>query len=153
MMMSSNGNISPLLAFYEGNSPVNGEFPSRKPVTRSFDVFFDLRLNKRLSKQPRRRWLGTPSRSLWCHCNLYEIARHVLNKVRLGTTLSLQFFFKIVHIWLKVCRKMHKAVKQIFNSTALIIFISNIWSLFLFFSSCHASRFFEIFKVIWWVHF
>ena len=32
---------------------VRGEFPTQRPVTRSFDVFFDLRLNKRLSKQPR----------------------------------------------------------------------------------------------------
>ena len=30
--------------------PVPGEFPAQRPVTRSFDVFFDLRLNKRLSK-------------------------------------------------------------------------------------------------------
>ena len=34
-----------------GNSPVSYEFPAQKPVTRSFDIFFDLRLNKRLSKQ------------------------------------------------------------------------------------------------------
>ena len=40
-----------------------------KPVTRSFDVFFDLRLNKRLSKQSRGWWFETPSRSLWRHCN------------------------------------------------------------------------------------
>ena len=40
-----------LLAFCEGNSPVPGEFPSQRPVMRSFDVFFDLRMNKRLSKQ------------------------------------------------------------------------------------------------------
>ena len=32
-------------------TPITGEFPSQSPVTRSFDVFFDLRLNKRLSKQ------------------------------------------------------------------------------------------------------
>ena len=31
--------------------PVTGEFTTQKPVTRSFDVFFDLRLNKRWSKQ------------------------------------------------------------------------------------------------------
>ena len=31
--------------------PVTGEFPSQRPVKQSFDVFFDLRLNKRLSKQ------------------------------------------------------------------------------------------------------
>ena len=35
-----------------GNSPLTGEFPAQRPVTRSFDIFFDLRLNKRLSKQP-----------------------------------------------------------------------------------------------------
>ena len=34
------------------------EFSSHRPVTRSFDVFFDLRLNRQLSKQSRRRWLG-----------------------------------------------------------------------------------------------
>ena len=34
-----------------GNSPVTGEFPYQRPVTRSFDVFFDLRLNKQRSKQ------------------------------------------------------------------------------------------------------
>ena len=49
--------FSALLAFYEGNSPVTGEFPSERPVTRSFGVFFDLCLNKRLSKQSRRRGL------------------------------------------------------------------------------------------------
>ena len=42
--------FSALLAICAGNSPVTGDFPAQKPVTRSFDVF-DLRLNKRLSKQ------------------------------------------------------------------------------------------------------
>ena len=45
--------FSALLALCAGNSPVPGEFPAQRPVTRSFDVFFDLRLNKRLSKQSR----------------------------------------------------------------------------------------------------
>ena len=42
--------------------PLSGgssEFPSHMPVSQSFDVFFDLRLNKRLSKQRRRRWFET----------------------------------------------------------------------------------------------
>ena len=43
--------FSALLAICAGNSPVTGEFPAQRPVTRSFDVFFDLRLNERLSKQ------------------------------------------------------------------------------------------------------
>ena len=50
MMTSSNGNISALLDLCAGNSAVAGEFPSQRPVTRSFDVFFDLGLNKQLSK-------------------------------------------------------------------------------------------------------
>ena len=42
--------FSALLAICAGNSPVSGEFPAQRPVTRSFDIFFDLCLNKRLSK-------------------------------------------------------------------------------------------------------
>ena len=63
--------FSALLDFCAGNSPATGEFPSQRPVTRSFDVFFDLRLNKRLSKQSIRRLFGTPSRSLWRHCIVF----------------------------------------------------------------------------------
>ena len=37
--------FSALLAFCAGNSPVPGEFPTQRPVTRSFGVFFDLRPN------------------------------------------------------------------------------------------------------------
>ena len=36
--------FSALLAICAGNSPVPGEFPAQRPVTRSFDVFFDLHL-------------------------------------------------------------------------------------------------------------
>ena len=51
--------------------PVPGEFPAQRPVTRSFDVFFDLRLNEQLSKQSWSWWFGTPSRPLWRHCNVH----------------------------------------------------------------------------------
>ena len=61
------GTFSALLALCVGNSPVTGEFPSQRPVTRSFEVFLDLDRNKRLSKQSRRRWFETPSSSLWRH--------------------------------------------------------------------------------------
>ena len=60
--------FSALLALCEGNPPVSGEFPLQRPVTRSFHVFFDLRLNKRLSKQSRRQSFETPSWSLWHRC-------------------------------------------------------------------------------------
>ena len=45
-------------------------FPTQRPVTRSFDVFFDLRLNTRLSKQSWGWWFETLSRPLWRHCNV-----------------------------------------------------------------------------------
>ena len=61
--------FSTLLALCAGNSLVTGEFPSQRPVTRSFDVFIDMRLNKRLSKQSRRRSFQTPLCSLWRHCS------------------------------------------------------------------------------------
>ena len=69
--------FSVLLALCAGNSPVNGEFPAQRPVTRSFDVFFDLRLNKRLSKHSWGWWFETPSRSLWRDINLCH-GGHVL---------------------------------------------------------------------------
>ena len=61
--------FSTLLALCVGNSPVTGEFPEQRPVTLSFDVFFDLHLNKWLSKQLWGWWFETPSRSLWRHYN------------------------------------------------------------------------------------
>ena len=42
--------FSVLLAFCVWNSSVTGEFPSQRPVTRSFDVFFDLHLNQQLKQ-------------------------------------------------------------------------------------------------------
>ena len=61
--------FSALLAICAGNLPVPGEFPTQRPVTRRFDVFFDLRLDKRLSKQSWGWWLETLSCPLWRHRN------------------------------------------------------------------------------------
>ena len=69
MMTSSNGNIFRVTGPLCGEFTGPGEFPSQRPVTRSFDVFFDLHLNKRLSKQSRGWRFETPSRPLWRHCN------------------------------------------------------------------------------------
>ena len=64
------GTFYALLVLCEGNPPVTGRFSSQRPVTRSFDAFFDVRLNKRLSKKiSRLRWFETPWRSSWRHCN------------------------------------------------------------------------------------
>ena len=53
-----------------GNSRATGEFPAQRSVTRRFEVFFDLRLNKRFSKQSWGWWFETHSRPLWRHCNV-----------------------------------------------------------------------------------
>ena len=71
MMTSSNGNIFRVTGHLCGEftGPVTGEFPTQRPATRSFDVLFDRRLNKWLSKQSWGWWFETLSRPLWRHCN------------------------------------------------------------------------------------
>ena len=100
MMTSSNGNISALLTLCEGNSSVTGEFPSQRPVTRSFDVFFDLRLNKRLSKQSWGWWYETPSCPLWRHCD--EIRLIPLINGQYNTSLSTHWSLGYVIVIQKV---------------------------------------------------
>ena len=83
MMTSSNGNILHV------TGPVGGEFTgdrSQRPVTQSFDVFFDWRLNKRLNKQSWDWWFETPSCPLWRHsidikfCDIINIHNGEINE-------------------------------------------------------------------------
>ena len=69
MMTSSNGNVLRVTGHLCGEFTGPGEFPAQRPVTRSFGVFSDLRLNKRLSKQSWGWWFETPSSPLWRPCN------------------------------------------------------------------------------------
>ena len=62
---------SVLLTLCAEHSSVTSEFPTQRPVTWSFDVFFDLCLNKWFSKQSWGWWFETPSRSLWRNCNVF----------------------------------------------------------------------------------
>ena len=68
--------FSALLAFCVGNSPVTSEFLAQRPVMWRFYVFFDLCLNRQLSKQWRRWWLDTLLWSLWRHCNVVSLQRY-----------------------------------------------------------------------------
>ena len=77
MMTSSNGNIFRVTVHLCEDFTGHRWIPAQRPVTRSFDVFFDLRLIKRLSKQLRGWWFETPLRSLWSHCNAV-IYNHVI---------------------------------------------------------------------------
>ena len=69
MMTSSNGNIFRVIGPLCGEFTVTGEFPLQRPVTRSSDVFFHLRLNEQLSKQSLGWWFEMPSPSSCRHCN------------------------------------------------------------------------------------
>ena len=72
MMTSSNGTISALLGPLCGECTGHRWIPPQRPVTRSFGVFFYLRLNKQLRKQLWGWWFETPSRPLWRHCNVRQ---------------------------------------------------------------------------------
>ena len=54
-------------------------------MTRSFDVFFELRLNKRLSKQSLGWWFETLSRPLWRHCSAPTHVTHISGKLSCKT--------------------------------------------------------------------
>ena len=77
MMMSSNGNI------FRVTGTLCEEFPSHRPVTRSFDVLFDLGLKKPLSKQLWGWWIEMPSCTLWRHYNrcTWSIFQATLDRV------------------------------------------------------------------------
>ena len=106
-----------LQALCAGNSPATGEFPSQRPVTRSFDVFFDLHLNKRLSKKSRRQWFETSSCSLWRHCNAkehpYHVSPHSTEKLRRSKSLisslsaNLMSYVSYERTWPRSCPKEH----------------------------------------------
>ena len=93
--------FSVLLAFCEGNSPVTGEPPSQRPVTRSFGVSFELRPKKRLSKQSIHRWFETPSRILWRHCNVPDtnvFQQHLLIVCLHDNNIKHTFFPKLFFV-------------------------------------------------------
>ena len=68
MMTSWNGNIFCVTGLLRGEFTGPRWIPAQRPVTWSFDVFFDLCLNRRLSKQSCGWWFETLSRLLWRHC-------------------------------------------------------------------------------------
>ena len=115
MVTSSNGNIFRVTGPLCGEFTGPGEFPAQRPVTRSFDVFFDLRLNKGLSKQPLRLviWdvIVVIMTSLY-RLHVWFITRHVRN-------LFLHFHPRIRIKIPRVCfQKRQKLGDRILKKTA-----------------------------------
>ena len=94
--------FSALLTICAGNSPVTGEFPEQRPVTLNFDVFFDLPVNKRLSKQSWGWWFEKVSRSFWRHSN-EKTPKQLSHKyyvpvsARVHVCLHIYYFDRAVH--------------------------------------------------------
>ena len=112
--------FSALLAICVGNSPVTGGFPTQRPVTRSFDVFFYLRQVKRLSKRWWGWWFETPSYPLaiwkWTQVSNFDWYRE---KLRLGrkyliTIMMQELLIERSHefhfIWLAPNEKEHVCI-------------------------------------------
>ena len=99
--------FSALLALYEVNPLVTSGFPSQRLVMWRFDVFFDLCLNKWLSKQSRRGWFETPSRSLWHHSNviLNPSSPRWLKPSKIFSILLFHHFISICYV--SHCRPSH----------------------------------------------
>ena len=133
-MTSSSGNIFRVIGLCTGNTPVTAEFPSQRPVTRSFALFLDLHLNKRLSKQSRRRWFEKPSRSLWRHCN--EYLSYLQSTWLTGHNSNLiNFRFRVICTWLPIGNDIKSCLFQpwdnahmnIGRSLACAVCCSNSW--------------------------
>ena len=133
--------FSALLVICAGNSPVNGEFPAQRPVTRSLDVFFDLHLNKRLCKQWWGWWFETPSRPLWHNSNACFQGCFQDNKIK-PSVKHVQDFYDIRSL-LSLFRKLEpssndtqeKCVSRVMKLTRGMRSIqsnkqNNLWSIF-----------------------
>ena len=80
--------FSALLALSAGNSSITSDFPAQRPMTRIFDVFFHLCLNKRQSKPSWGWWFDTPSCSLWRYCNERKLIWSLFGSVLKDTSSS-----------------------------------------------------------------
>ena len=121
--------FSALLAICAGNSPVTAEFLAQRPVTRRFDVFFDFRPNKRLSKQWWGWWFETPPHPLWRHYNairciqITSVYQHIMDHDCAGQFVFLQVTF-VGSYTFRFCMYaslVHFKISTIKDLTAVII--------------------------------
>ena len=103
-MTSSNEYIFRVTGPLCGEFTGPGEFPAQRPVTRNFDVFFDLRLNKRISKQSWGWWYETPSWSVWRQCNVY-VGMWIVHLCIFMASVDLKYYrrFKALHLFPTPC--------------------------------------------------
>ena len=118
--------FSALLAICKGNSPITGEFPAQRPVTRSFDVFFDIRLNKRLSKQSWGWWFETLSCPLWRHCNVTLQCCHIFHWTQIMSGGSC-CWPSLTEIWALISNYIHVFCGYNYSSKCMNEIYPKLW--------------------------
>ena len=115
--------FSALLAFSARNSSVTDEFPAQWPVTRSLY----LPLNKRLIKQPRRRWFETPSRTLLRHCNDFRYTGHQNSAIKRDSYIRIECLYYKAHIRRLYCHVVHVRIQNWGEATDRLRPIEQAW--------------------------
>ena len=129
MMTSSNGSIIRVTGHLCGEFTGSGEFPAQRPVTRSFDIFFDLRLNKRLSKHSWGWWFETLSCPLWRHCNVALGHLNGINaSVYFSGTNSFFLLSNILHYYSLIWKFGSGRVQLVVRYLMLIMFVKTVLS-------------------------
>ena len=126
--------FSALLAICAGKSPASGEFPAQRPVTWSFDVFFDLCLNKRLRKQSWGWWFESLAHPLWRHCNVRDwnlrISKSKLTKKitilhKRGFDISYKMTLLLLNLFYAAFLCKYLTVAVVFTLTVCMLFLSD----------------------------
>ena len=136
MMTSSNGNIFRVTGHLCGEFTGPGEFPAQRPVMRTFDVFFDLRLNNRLSKQSWGWWFEMQSCSLWRHCNVAGMLIDFTKQIAIMQWVQIRIW--IMMIWVSTVAPMYMSIfyqirasfhkiKIILSSLVIILYTTIMW--------------------------
>ena len=150
--------FSALLSICAGNSPVIGEFPAQRPVTLGFDVFFDLRLNNRSSKQSWSWWFETQSRPLWCHCNVpalkwqcwaWPMTMHEYSNSWFMCSLKLSKLFFVLWRLLEIKKSAGLHIMMLFFFSCFFSFFFAKFSFDLAWSLWLASSFSRTARLLW----
>ena len=136
--------FSSLLVFCAGNSSVTGEFHVQRPVAWGLDVFFDLSLNKRLTKQSWGWWSEMSSRSLWLHCN----AILCFHLIRIHTSLS-HWQGKCFHDFLSPS-KCHKIALILYSFQNAFFYLKTSFSIEILLMMCPYDNRSAFVQVIAW---
>ena len=104
--------FSALLALCAGNSPITSEFPSQRPVTRNFDDFFDLRLNKLLGKQSWG-WWNANNAAILCIRITQVLTRFLFGKLAIDIVLDIIKCFQATLHWIFVQATIKRILKWV----------------------------------------